>query len=775
MNKYKIEILEKKIKREVEHFHPLLKELFNRMIKEGNLRQFAHTHGTEEYGADFILQQEDGFGTISTIGIVVKNGSINANKKSAEEIERQVRQCFSIARDMFGNKNVYITKVYVFTNGTVSNNVKKTVKGEHHGKIVEFMEQEYLVQMLDKYYPIFWEDIDGDLAEFINNTQLEISKIDARSSLYATDQSKPDVYITPRITERDDDKKSTSKKSKSVTRKIINLNDTIEHSDICLLQSGMGGGKSKLLRRIAVEYSTTRSYQRTSMVPIFISYIELSETYGSDLESLVYDKFNSIKEHMPNIIPLILIDGIDEKMLDVDSLEAEYENICKQSKKLKYKIVLSSRYMGEFEYVDCGTDSLSVRKCHIEPLNIKELIELIKMINSKLNITQKLIEDMENSSLFQDMKRTPIVGEILARILQNDRAELPSNLPELYQKYTEIVLGRWDVTKNILADKEYYVIETLTKELARDFIDNERDFVTFEEFESLFDEYVSKRSYEFSGKELVGKLMKRSTFFYFDIPKKQVVFKHRSFVEFFYAVHKNNNGGLEIDNRAFNPYWTNIVFFYLGIRRDCSKELNTLVRLKPNNPIIYLSKFINFSNFILASYDTPHDELVETIKSIIIEISEHANDTLDMKVKDSPFVKMPRVIVSTLFAFILLENYSYDFIGKKLRRVYDQIQMDTNLDDKNLVFSGYIISLLATHLGDITILKDYLRTYRTKLPLEIKLIIDADSRLPEYSTIYEKDDDIKKVLKSIRRNIKSQNASLMNQIKSTPLLEVSKK
>jgi hypothetical protein len=44
---------------------------------------------------------------------------------------------------------------------------------------------------------------------------------------------------------------------------------------------------------------------------------------------------------------------------------------------------------------------------------------------------------------------------VLAKLINENPKELPSNMTELYAQYTEISLGRWEIDKGLQTLKEY--------------------------------------------------------------------------------------------------------------------------------------------------------------------------------------------------------------------------------------------------------------------------------------------------------------------------------
>ena len=85
------------LENETKEFHPFLKNLFPKLK---NIKRVHYTHGSTEYGADFILIAED---TIllqeQYIGVVVKSKKIQQN--DIETIQRQINESFKMPKVIF--------------------------------------------------------------------------------------------------------------------------------------------------------------------------------------------------------------------------------------------------------------------------------------------------------------------------------------------------------------------------------------------------------------------------------------------------------------------------------------------------------------------------------------------------------------------------------------------------------------------------------------------------------------------------------------------------
>src|ERR1044071_2977574 len=110
----------------------------------------------------------------------------------------------------------------------------------------------------------------------------------------------------------------------------------------------MGSGKSKLLRQIVDDYTDLSRHIASNLLPVPISYRDLTDRYQADIEKLLEARVgpNLRRELSKDTRFLLLIDGVDEKNLpvseQVDKLIDLVESINLRS---DIKAVITSRYL----------------------------------------------------------------------------------------------------------------------------------------------------------------------------------------------------------------------------------------------------------------------------------------------------------------------------------------------------------------------------------------------------------------------------------------------
>lgn len=612
--------------------------------------------------------------------------------------------------------------------------------------------------------PEFWEDIDYKILSILKNNLEVVNNLDSRSSLQLQNSIIKPFYVEPVIRELSNEKTKKNIKKASFKNKkpSIKIYDKIKSEKFILIQASMGGGKSKLLREIHKHYSKPEIFNVENTIPILTSYTDFVNVFNKDINKVLdFEIKTKLKGYTGNLNYLVLIDGFDEKY--TQDYHKQYEDInyiFESSKAIaNTKIIITSR-----DIINNAQENNSLipntNILEISPLNSRQLNDFIKILCEDLDIKNRIFNDLKNTSLIDDISHSPIAAIILVELLNVNSKDLPSNLTELYSKYLEVVLGRWDLDKGLIGQKEYDVTETVILNISFDLIKNQRQNLSYQEFLDYFKTYIKKRTYDFSYEELAEKTIERYGVLYLDKEKNTVNFKHRSFVEFFCSKKHFNGRTLVIDERAFNPYWMNIYFFYFGLQRDCADHLKELMSLELDHHFKDFIRIMNMSNFILASYNTETDVICEVMSDIIIKSSILYNNIINGKYPESPLINVSQLNLLGVFQLILKEKYGYTYFDNCLDSVLNNIE--TTVDEDNIkMVAELFTSLIGMEIKNYFPLEYFLEKYKSNIGVELKLML-----LIEGKDIEKESAKIKRIFRNLHRSVDSNKKYLNNIIKN---------
>ncbi|MFN8672545.1 MAG: hypothetical protein U0457_10770 [Candidatus Sericytochromatia bacterium] len=707
----------KNLKDEVKDFHPVLNNLFKKIP---NIKDVEYKQGTNELGADFVLTKHDEIlDDYSYIGVVVKCGKVAQN---FSEIERQIDECGLERYILNGKKKVFLNETWVVVNDTVSENAKLKIHEKFKNRNITFISLEKVVSLIDKYMEHYWYEIPIPLGEYLNKVRIKNYEID--KSLSLVNLKDKDFYIEPDIFESKE--LEYINKPNFFKRTRINIFDKIMSEKVIIIEGGMGFGKSKLIRKVIERYSDVNIFLNEKVLTIYCHFQLLIDSYKNNLKSFIEDELSSIKSILgEEITILVLIDGLDEKRIKDEDKNKLFNDINEFLSDKRYKFILTIRNFSKFRQELALNKKVKVFE--ITPLSVGKVIDLVKKICIETNISKRLIEDIKKSQLFHQLPRSPIAAILLAKIINENEKDLPSNMTELYSKYLEIMLGRWDVEKGLQSQKEYEISKNIIMILAEEIIENQFPSIDTEYFKAKIQTYISKRNIDEITSEQVFEILTHKNDILTLLDEKYIMFKHKSFAEFFYALSKKERSTLNIDERLYDLYWMNTYFFYIGLFKDCPDLLDKINNTPPLNEAQSWLRMINMPNYYLAAFASPYDAISNYIPKLMIEASK-LYISIKNKNINSPFSIFPEMSLLALFRGLIRDSYSYIFFKKAFEYASLYIEEEKSLDEEARSYALFFIAVTSLELEIENPFDFIISKIGSNLPTQIQLAIQHESK-----------------------------------------------
>lgn len=727
----------RKIKSEVKELHPLLEKLFSKMPR---YVEMEYTQGNREMGADFVIaRKDDTFGNTEYIGVVAKIGDIQQN---FTEVERQIDECSMPRLFRNGKDKIYIDEIWVVFTGTVTNNAKDKIHEKFKARKIIFIDARKLSELIDSLIPSFWDIISIETGDYLSCLKAKYEELDKGVSLVNVGDDRfyieQDIYTYPR-----EEYRIKLQRLKKPAHK-VNIFDVIKKEKITLIEGQMGAGKSKLLRQIIIHFSDAAIFSESKIIPIPATFREVIDQYG-DVQKLIDSHINTkVKAEIDeNTKILLLIDGIDEKKFTNEEQIENLKKVCEfVNSQENLKAVFASRPLEALEKTS-DLDKL-ISSYQLRSLSLGKTIEFIRVICDKLNIKGRLIEDLKKSSLFSELPRSPISVILLANIINENPKDLPSSLTELYSKYIEWTLGRWDIKKGLQSQKEYEALNNIMMNLAKFILDADTSTISITEAKRIFADYLKPRNLGVEADELFDILVNRTELMFVNDSNKTIGFKHRTFAEFFYAAAGQRDKDMLIDRRAFQPYWMNSFFFYIGLEKDIPEVIEEITNLVPADEMEEFLKIMNMPNFLMAAYSSPYDVITQGVGKSIIESAKLYEKLISGKTGVA-LSKLPRMHLLYIFQVLIRENYSYEFFIRALEEAAISI-LDEDIDETTKMYALFFLNVAYIDSGACKTFDFLLKDFGSKLPLDISLAYDHESK-----NIKSKNDLMKKQDKRVKR------------------------
>ncbi|MFT6655694.1 MAG: hypothetical protein ACJAWI_002468 [Marinomonas primoryensis] len=734
----------KGLTKEVDELHPLLRVLIPRLP---NISNCEYRQGPSEMGADFVLTKiDETLDHQEYIGCIVKIGQI---KQDHQEINRQIEEC-EIERTLEGGKKkIYLSEIWIISNDSITQGAQDKIHHKYKNKNIKFISGEKLSALIDKHYPEFWKDTNIETGKYLREITEIAENICKNTNLI--DLPSSDIYIQQELIKIEKSKRLSDHPPK---RQVLTLEKALLLHDLIIIEAMMGTGKSTLIAQTVKRLSSQENYNATKKLPVLFTAQELSKKYNGDLEAAVSDLTKDHKNISPNQ-HIIFIDGLDE-LKTSNKERADFLNIILSTSKTipNCKIIISTRTIDDPE-LETELDKNFCR-LKLSPLSMSQIISLVDRICQNTTVKFRLQKDLNKSHLLKVLPRTPISAILLAKVLNESTQEIPSTMTELYDKYIELSLGRWDMKKGLQSQQEYDVIHNTSMNLAEFMLTNSLQEISIGDLENLISNYTDSRNLKTDKTEILNKIAKKEEIFRFNNVRGTISFRHRTFAEYFYAAKLCRDNSALINEEIYDLYWANAYFFYIGLKRDCPEILDAIDKIEFSEERYRVLKVLNNGNFLLAAYLTPYVQIGKSMQLSFTNAAEIFDDITKDNC-DSPLAQLPQAQLLCVLTKLLCDTFSYDFFEDALIDRCYSILTKRNIEDIEYIELFFLNSVRASLNKDNafdTLIKDYGK----KIPLSLQIgIIEHSSDMGLNSSI------VKRYTKKFHKGVKT-NPSLRKSV-----------
>lgn len=713
--------------------HYYLKELFQEMEPDYAIEI---THKAGELGKDLVIVKKDHIST-DVIGVVVKKGHIRgktagqvdevintvkvafsyAEEKKLESIESQVQQAFAHRAEMkmIFNK-LPVSKVFIVLVGNLSNQARDRLIKELRGYIIEVKDINWLIDNFSDYYPqVFFE---GQVIDFL---QQKIQELETKHWLFFKRKINLSDYFVEPLVEPIDSPLAIDKENLILSMGMrrtpfSKLKSIIKQARRIILIGNPGVGKSNALAKMAIDMLreahslTYRGISKKQIgIPVLIS---AKEILGIDDCETLLQKYYVTPDIINRFkVQTLMIDALDE----VPSTQANdvIEKAEEFSKHLACSLIITSRKIDIIKVPPIGFE-----KYELLPFEYSQALKLCeKLIRSKKILTS--LKDGLEKIRFQ-IPMVPLSLMLLIELVEEER-EIPASIAELYNRFFDLMLGRWDKEKGIEVLFEYIIKGSFLAELAfKEFYEKKRMEISQKEFEEFLNNYASR--YDWDREELKGFIKEIERAGILAI-RETVIFRHRSFLDYS-AAHYIFNKRAEFENLNdfivkiyFDITWGEIAFFYIGLMREISdKIIEKIFAVEEEEIFIYIDKLL-LGRLLQAGWHIPTKRKYNGIKRAVTFAPAIREEFL--KIAKQRGVKIPKIMGDCLVMILSDLAFGSMVLYKEAKSLFSDLFAELNED--------YLCQMLS-------ILWAIQRFYEPeKLASEIKSFIEMLPEIPDLS------------------------------------------
>ncbi|GLZ86698.1 hypothetical protein Pres01_27490 [Metapseudomonas resinovorans] len=751
MEAQKIERI-KKLEREVQDFHPLLKVLLGRIPY---IRNVEYRQGPNENGADFVLEKFDEILSSTTyIGVIVKVGKI---KQDQTDIERQIEECGMERTFDSGKKKVFISEIWIISNDSITENAQQKIHFKYKNTSIAFFDVLKVTGLIERYYPEYWTDISVKLGEYIRRVRAFSEKITKNSSILEFQEN---INIEQKVLKLSSKVKPDQGRLSKIHQ--TSIHEAIKTETLIFLEGLMGAGKSNLVKRAIERVTAPDVINLEKIVPVGMTYKDYVDVHKEKIAEIIDKSVEDSNTDPDKHTYLLILDGLDEIQL---SSEEKLESLRKISQfarsKSNLKILVTSRPIEDLK--EKNEIEKNYTRFQVMPLSTKQLLTFIEKACDNPAAVERLTAGIERSVLFRNLPKTPISAILLARILKEDPTELPSTMTELYSKYSELVLGRWDISKGLQSQKEYEVIDSVCTNLGAYVIDNGLTEISSKEAQGFFDKYIKERNLKICSGSIYEKFLSKTEIVNYSNANLTINFKHRTFAEYFSAKKLMKDNSAVITEKVYDPYWCTVFFFFVGLKRDCPELIDALTCVETKTTQQRIYRVFQMAQYLLAGHLTPYQNIRSALKKTFSLAAELLQEGLSGQ---SPLSSLPPMQLIYILSYGICNAYGYEYFSDAIQEsILDSLGKDLTEAE---ILELFLLSSTSAFLGKNHAFDGLINEYGKDLPETLKLGIrhfNEDFSLKSEVTT--------KYIKKIDKNFKARSnfQELVVRLYDTPIAE----
>ena len=668
--------------------------------------------GTDEDGKDCYFFGNDPIRGRILYAVQTKRGNIKKSATARDNLMNAMTQLrTALATDVKDGKTKQRYRpdcVVLVASGEINKAAEEYIYDEIKDTRIAFSDSDRLIPEIDRLMPELWYGVDGQKLPYLKRLRdhlvaqsdsIDITQLGIETGLASpiTDETFVQLYLhryTAKIV------KNHGEKTRVPELEEIHVESVIKRKERLILISGDAGtGKTTSLRRMAMLFVQRALISSDDTeIPVMMNSTDICRN-SDRLVDLAAKATAKLTPDQSTYLPrealvdgkvAILIDGFDEvgTAEKRDSILARIKQFHEQFSKCL--VILTSR---DHWYVDKATEVVDFVRFRISPINFKQTEKMIARISKGKSLppdaTQELMRRLEN---IHGLDLSPLLVTIFVATSDDSRQDIPANITELFKKFTEIMLGRWDRTKGLGQQYQSQLKDFLLCRLAFKMHTERRVVIPIEECQAIIRHELNERGYEGVDVDvLYNEIVYRSGLL--RVTDEIVRFRHMLLQEFFAG--RSEMASDFLLSVVSDVWWTKALVFHFGENPDNIAALQSMVQginCVPSEKLYQAAISVGLA--LQACYLTKKVDKANVLRWVVDSLAE--TKKLYLEHIENSDLKSPNM------SFLIYYIYARDSVGSKLiadivddiLRDQDFAGHDTDLNDARLfwVIAGLIES-----------------------------------------------------------------------------------
>lgn len=538
--------------------------------------------GNDEDGKDCYLWGEDVVRGQILYAIQTKKGDLKLSSKAQDNVANAAAQLrtalTSAVKNSATRQTLYPDYVILAASGEINKKAQTHITEEIKDRRIVFRGSDELIPEIDRLMPELWFGIDVKRIPYLRRLReylvhqsdtIDVSQLGVGTDVAApiTDDTFVQLYFHRYISRPE---RVKGKVESKLHIEEITIQDALTRKEKVILVTGeAGSGKTTTLRRLAMilVQEALQSAEPTPL-PVFITATEIARRPGRLIEVAADATQRLTMEEGPafslddlatgNLV--LLIDAFDEVAADSerDVLLDKLEEFAKTHDKCR--LILTARDHPSLRHV---MQRISFTRFSISPISTEQAGKIIDRLSRGKSLepetTQEILRRLDN---IHGLELNPLLVTVFVATTDYARTDIPANITELFKKFTELMLGRWDQSKGLAQQYQAQVKDFLLCRIAFIMHNRREVSISLDECRRIIEQDLRDRGLEADVDVLFDEITHRSGLVKVD--EGSLSFRHLLLQEFFAG---RGIPSLDFLASAVKDYWwMRAIIFYFGER-----------------------------------------------------------------------------------------------------------------------------------------------------------------------------------------------------------------
>lgn len=549
--------------------------------------------GPHEMGKDAVFLTTNTLGLRELYVVQTKKGALKMTREATHnviEAATQLKMALGTPVHLLHEGKVIPDKAILCASGLINETARTYVTTELKDTRVLFMDADVLIQRIDEVFPELWFDIDAHVTPYLRvlKTLMEDYSEDILPTISGSE-------VVPSSVDNNRFVMLYALRTRLKTIRKNGRAERVPHIDevpisglakrrerLILLTGEAGSGKSTSMRKIVcilIERFLKVSEEQ-QRIPVFVRAATLAAERKSVLDIVTNETMKLTEAEQPPFSQAdlskgrvtLLVDALDEVPDDRDRVTLLHRLLEFHELYSDCQIILSSR---DYSSVTALPQLGHFERFRLTPISLGQASQLLTHLEKARSLsTRQSQEILRRLREIHGLTLNPLLVTVFAATSDEaSRKDIPANITELFKKYTELMLGRWDASKGLGQQYHSPLKDFLLRNIAFEIHHRRETSVSRDEFRQMVQAHLVKLGHDMDLDMLIQELLDRSGLF--RLVDSTVEFRHHLLQEFFAGRGIPSQEILE--TYISEDWWQRAVVFYFGENPDGISTLDSAV------------------------------------------------------------------------------------------------------------------------------------------------------------------------------------------------------